>query len=146
MLMCLLKGCLDGAFLHRFKLQYAVVQHMKCMSAKHVKSSLSDLQALAALEPPAPEDAEAEAAAAAGAVHELEAIVAALQARIAQLQAQGLQVAETDARLEHDGWAGAGAGACSAPSQRASQGIGSGSRLASSPSQVLVPDSAETNP
>ena len=104
------------------------------------------MQALAALEPPAGEDAEAEAAAAAGAVRELEAIVAALQARIAHMQAQGLQAAGPEAFLERDSRAGARAAPCSAPSQCASQGIGSGSRLASLPSQVLVPDSAETHP
>ena len=116
----------------------------KCMSTKHVTSRLSSAQALAALEPPAEEDAEAEAAAAAGAVRELEAIVAALQARLAQLQAQGLQAAGPAAHLERDSRAGARAGPCSAPSQCASQGTGSGSLLASFP--LHVPDSAEPNP
>lgn len=113
------------------------------MSAKNVKCSPPNVQALAALEPPAEEDAEAEAAAAAGAVRELEAIVAALQARIAQLQAQGLQTAGPEAHLERDSREGTGAGPCSAPLQCASQGTGSGSLHASLPSQV--PDSAEPN-
>lgn len=106
------------------------------------KATLPRLQALAALEPPAEDDAEAEAAAAADAVHELEELVAALQARIAQLQAQGLQAAGPEPHPGHDGRAGAGAGTRSAVSQYASQVTGSGSQaLASSPSQV--PDSAE---